>query len=118
MAEAMYLRKPVIATGYSGNTDFTKPENSFLVEYRLTRAPKGCEPYDEGAVWADPILEHAAKQMQTVFANPELCAERASRAGEYIRTHLAPEVVGNLMRERLELVASRQSPLQRAIARA
>ena len=28
MAEAMLLGKPVIATGYSGNLDFMRPENS------------------------------------------------------------------------------------------
>jgi glycosyltransferase involved in cell wall biosynthesis len=106
IAEAMYLSKPVIATDYSGNTDFTRSDNAFLVEYDLTRVPKGCDPYDEGAVWAEPRLDHAVKQMQSVFNSPELRADRANRAGEYIRTHLAPEVVGKLMRERLELVLS------------
>jgi glycosyltransferase involved in cell wall biosynthesis len=107
MAEAMYLNKPVIATGYSGNTDFTRPDNAFLVEYDLGRVPKGCDPYDEGAVWAEPRLDHAVQQMQIVLDNPELRAVRANRAGEYIRAHFAPEVVGRLMRERLELVLSR-----------
>jgi len=27
IAEAMYLGKPVIVTNYSGNTDFTRPDN-------------------------------------------------------------------------------------------
>jgi glycosyltransferase involved in cell wall biosynthesis len=106
IAEAMYLNTPVIATGYSGNTDFTRPDNSFLVEYDLTRVPKGCDPYDEGAVWAEPRLDHAVKQMEIVLNNPEIRAVRAKRAAEYIRTHLAPEVVGKLMRDRLELLLS------------
>jgi glycosyltransferase involved in cell wall biosynthesis len=106
IAEAMYLNKPVIVTDYSGNTDFAKPDNAFLVEYDLVRVPKGCEPYDEGAVWAEPRLDHAVKQMQVVFACAEQRAARANRAGEYVRRHLAPEVIGKLMRERLELVLS------------
>lgn len=115
IAEAMYLNKPVVATGYSGNTDFTRPDNAFLVEYDLTRVPKGCDPYDEGAVWAEPRLDHAVKQMQIVFNSPELRADRANRGGEYIRTHLAPEVVGKLMRERLELVLSGQPAARQAV---
>ena len=37
-AEAMWLGKPVIATGYSGNLDFMTPTNSLLVDYRLVRS--------------------------------------------------------------------------------
>ena len=40
IAEAMYLGKPVVVTGYSGNLDFTKPDNSFLIEYDLVGAPE------------------------------------------------------------------------------
>ena len=35
MAEAMYVGKPVIATGYSGNLDFMTAENGLLVDYEL-----------------------------------------------------------------------------------
>ena len=34
LAESMALGKPVIATGYSGNTDFMTPANSYLVDWR------------------------------------------------------------------------------------
>ena len=115
IAEAMYLSKPVVATDYSGNTDFTRADNAFLVDYDLTRVPKGCDPYDEGAVWAEPRLDHAVQQMQIVFNSPELRGDRASRAGEYIRRHLAPEVVGKLMRERIEFVLSGQPAARRAV---
>ena len=32
IAQSMLLGKPVIATNYSGNTDFTRPDNSCLVD--------------------------------------------------------------------------------------
>jgi glycosyltransferase involved in cell wall biosynthesis len=35
IAEAMLLGKPVIATGYSGNMDFMRPDNSCLIDYSL-----------------------------------------------------------------------------------
>ena len=34
-AESMFLGKPVIATGWSGNLDFMTHENSYLVDYEL-----------------------------------------------------------------------------------
>ncbi len=44
MAEAMYLGKPVIATGYSGNLDFMTEENSLLVDYQLVPIGSGVPP--------------------------------------------------------------------------
>ena len=45
LAEAMALGTPVIATGYSGNTDFTTPFNSYLVDYAPTKVGPDCEIY-------------------------------------------------------------------------
>ncbi len=41
LAEAMYLGKPVIATAYSGNMDFTRPGDSCLVGYSMQRVTEG-----------------------------------------------------------------------------
>ena len=35
LAQAMSLGKPVVATGYSANTEFMSEENGYLVPYRL-----------------------------------------------------------------------------------
>jgi glycosyltransferase involved in cell wall biosynthesis len=106
IAEAMYLNTPVIVTAYSGNLDFTNGNNAFLVNYDLVRIPKGCEPYDEGLVWAEPKIDHAVSQMRLVVEHPDVRRARAEKASESIRTQLAPETVGTLMKERLERVAS------------
>ncbi len=76
-AEAMWLGKPVIATGYSGNLDFMTPENSLLVDYRLVPIGAGADPYPADAQWADPDIQHAASLMRGLFDDPE----RAQRAG-------------------------------------
>jgi glycosyltransferase involved in cell wall biosynthesis len=117
LAEAMFLQKPVIATGYSGNLDFMRPDNAFLVEYDLTRVPCGCDPYDEGELWAEPRLDHAVQQMQLVMENAEIRAARAGKGGEFVRMHLAPQVIGRLMRERLELLAGQRMALSGELAR-
>ena len=53
LAEAMLLRKPVIATGWSGNMTFMDSKSAALVDYRLipARDPRGVY---FGAHWADP----------------------------------------------------------------
>ncbi len=110
LAEAMYQSKPVIATAYSGNLDFTKHDNAFLVEYDLAPVPAGCEPYDEGLMWAEPRMEHAVDQLRSVLEATDLRNGRAARGREYIHAHFAPEVVGKLMAERLAVRAGRASP--------
>jgi glycosyltransferase involved in cell wall biosynthesis len=102
LAEAMYLGKPVIATAYSGNLDFTLPGNSFLVGYKMCPVGKGNDPYDPHAQWADPLLDEAAAHMQTAAANAEL-RTRVARAGqEFVREHVSHQAVGARMRQRLE----------------
>jgi len=80
MAEAMALGKPVIATAYSGNLDFMTAENSYLVDFTMGSVPRGCDPYPEGAPWAEPDLDDAARLMRQVVANPKEAAERGARA--------------------------------------
>jgi glycosyltransferase involved in cell wall biosynthesis len=102
LAEAMYLGKPVIATAYSGNTDFMTSDNSFLVGYRLSTVPEGCPPYRAGAVWANPILGDAVSQMQLVRTAELWRNTVGKRAQDHIRQHLSPSVVGTLVRQRIE----------------
>jgi glycosyltransferase involved in cell wall biosynthesis len=105
IAEAMRAAKPVIVTGYSGNMDFTTADNSFLVDYRLTRI-EGEGPYPKGFVWADPDLEQAAEQMRYVFENRDAAALRGRRARATVLELFDPIVVGARMKERLKRITS------------
>lgn len=80
MAECMYLGKPVIATGYSGNLDFMNRENSLLVDYRIIPLCEGDYMCWQGQHWADPDVAHAARLMRQVFDDREL-ARRIGTAG-------------------------------------
>ena len=59
MIEAMKMGKPVIATGYSGNTEFMKHDNSCLVDYKLIPSTL-FSTLVSGHVWADPDVEQAS----------------------------------------------------------
>lgn len=101
LAEAMYRGKPVIATNYSGNLDFMNASNSLPVNYTLVEIERACGPYPQGAVWAEPDLHHAAAQMRFAFANREAAAAIGRQAQQDIARMLRPQVVGEMLRQRL-----------------
>ena len=107
LAESMALGTPVIATGYSGNTDFTTPDNSYLVDWTPTRVGPDCEIYPADGRWAEPDLDHAAELMRRVWRCPEEARAKAEKARLDIHRQYAPEVVGRLARARLERLADR-----------
>src|SRR5258708_8695952 len=101
MAQAMYLGKPVIATGYSGNMDFMNHHNSYLVRYRLAELEQDYGPYEKGNVWADPDLEHAAELMRLVFGDRESARSVARQAEADIKKQMTVEIAGARMKARL-----------------
>ncbi len=105
LAEAMALGTPVIATGYSGNLDFTTPFNSYLVDWSPTAVGPGDEIYPANGTWAEPDLDHAAELMRDVWRHPDAAAARADRARRDIARDYAPSVVGSVARARLERLA-------------
>lgn len=106
MAESMLLGKPVIATNYSGNVDFTRPDNSCLVDYTLIPVGKGEYPYYRaGQVWAEPDVEQAAWYMRQLFENADYC-QKIGRAGEeFVKQNHSFQVLGSVYARRLAEIA-------------
>jgi glycosyltransferase involved in cell wall biosynthesis len=101
MAEAMALGKPVIATRYSGNLDFMDDENSYLVDCTLIPVPADAYLYPEGARWADPDIDHAAKLMRMVYRDPADAGRRAAAAQYRLRSRHSAAAVGQRLYARL-----------------
>ena len=101
LAEAMYLGRPAIATGYSGNLEFMTSENSYLVDHELVPIGAGADPYPPDGEWAEPDIDHAARLMREVFEDPLSAAERARRGQADVRAHHSPEAAGRAMAARL-----------------
>jgi len=102
IAEAMWLGKPVIVTGYSGNMDFTKPDNSLLVQYKLVELERDTGPYPLGSVWAEPDIEHASELMRWVFEHRDEARALGEKGLEYVRGHHSAESVGKRIKARLD----------------
>jgi glycosyltransferase involved in cell wall biosynthesis len=115
MAEAMKLRVPVIATGYSGNADFTTDETAYPVRHHLVPVPRKDFVYeDEGQVWAEPDVAHAAARMREVRTDP-LRAARIERAYERIHARYDEQATGATYRQRIEAIRAGR-PAERAAA--
>lgn len=102
MAEAMYLGKPVIATGYSGNLDFMSRDNSCLVDYELVPVNEGQYPFSAGQVWADPDWTQAAYFAEKLLDEPEFGRKLGQVASRHIRTNFSYLALGLCYQHRLE----------------
>jgi GT2 family glycosyltransferase/glycosyltransferase involved in cell wall biosynthesis len=80
MAEAMLLGKPVVATGYSGNTEFMNADNSLLVDYKLVKVGGPFPPYNANYKWAAPSEEDAARHLRRLYEEPNFARELGARA--------------------------------------
>ena len=103
LAEAMWLGKPVLATGYSGNMDFTRFDNAFLVGYDLVRVGAGSAPYDPDEFWAEPRIADAAAQLQIIYEDAGVRAARAAEGQKSLRALLSPQRVGGIVAGRLRV---------------
>jgi len=101
IAEAVYLGKPVIVTAYSGNMDFTREGNAFLVGYEPRPVGPGNSPYPERALWAEPSIEETACLMRKLAADEPLRRKTALAGQAFIKKHLSLERIGRMMAERL-----------------
>jgi hypothetical protein len=64
----MLLGKPVVATGWSGNTDFMDSENAALVPYRL--APARDDRLVYRGLWAEPDVAEAVMLLRRLADDP------------------------------------------------
>lgn len=105
MAESMFAGKPVIATGWSGNTDFMDSQNSCLVGYRLVPLLQGEYPSAHGQRWAEADRKEAADWMRRLVDTPGLAAAIGRRARASVIEALAPSRAAAVLAERISRVA-------------
>ena len=105
-AEAMFFGKPVIATGWSGNMEYMRPDNSFPVRYSLIPVGNDEYPFPQGQVWAEPDVDHATELLIQVVDDPSHAKRVGERAQEHMRANYSDVVLGARYRARFERIAS------------
>ena len=104
MAEAMKLGKAVIATNYSGNTDFTNRDNACLVDYTLQKVEEGDYYLAGNSVWADADVEQAAGYMGQLAGDPGFARKIGKQARLFMEENHSFQSTGKKYRERLRLI--------------
>jgi glycosyltransferase involved in cell wall biosynthesis len=80
--DALMMGVPIIATGWSGNTDFLNKENSFSIKYKLVEIEKKHflkYPGFYGSKWAEPDVEDLKKIMKFVYNQFSVAQKKAEK---------------------------------------
>ena len=93
IAEALLLGLNVIATNFSGNLEYCRPDCVGLVRYAMRPIKPGEYAFSHGQQWAEPSIEHAAELMRE--------ASRGGMPTGKFNADLSPEFTGKVFAERL-----------------
>ncbi|MDC0165950.1 glycosyltransferase, partial [Synechococcus sp. AH-558-M21] len=69
LAESLMLGLDVVATNYSGNTDFCIGANAYPIDYDLTLIAEGEYVHSKNQYWAEPNIDHAARILYNLYKN-------------------------------------------------
>lgn len=104
VAEGMLRGIPVIATDWSGNTDFLTPATGVPVNYTLVPAHDPQDTYEHPAIcWAQPDSNQAAEALKMLRANPDLRLRLGRSARAHATQLFSPKAYGERVKERLAL---------------
>jgi glycosyltransferase involved in cell wall biosynthesis len=107
MADAMIFKKPVIATGYSGNIEFMSEENSFLVSFEEDYIrPQDCSEFFQSDMkWAYPDLADLEAKYNLLYKNlnEEWVRKKVERGFDDIKRFNQTATTG-LIKKRLDLL--------------
>jgi glycosyltransferase involved in cell wall biosynthesis len=98
IAECMSKGKIVVATDFSGSTDFTRPENSLLIPYKMARVSKDDYIYGRGQWWAEPDHEAAVEAMRQAASNGSEVQRRAMCARTDIMHKYSVQAVAKIVK--------------------
>jgi glycosyltransferase involved in cell wall biosynthesis len=108
-AEALALEKIVVATNYGGTSDFITETTGFPVSWRPHAVAEGDYVESDGAVWAEPSIEHAAYQLRQIYDAPHAARNRAIIGRRLLMKRHSLDVVGEQMYEALYGTSKRPS---------
>jgi glycosyltransferase involved in cell wall biosynthesis len=91
MAESMLRGLPVIATNWSGSTDFVTSETGIPIGYTLVPAhdPQGTYDFSQ-SVWAEPRVGDAAAALKRLRSDPDLRRRLGDAAAKAAAHHFDP----------------------------
>lgn len=106
ISESMLMETPCIVTNWSGPSEYSTVENSYLLDYQLqpVRGMEWSQWHDASQSWADPSLPQLRKIMRHVFEQRETNAlmEKGALARQTIYNRYNLYAVAKQMKDALE----------------
>ena len=102
MAEALQLGLDVVATDWSGNTDFCKGPLAHPIPYELVPVTPGAYPHWPGQFWAEPNIKAAAEALRKIDSRRRTKGLPAIEISTSYRQQFSASSCGARYRERLE----------------
>jgi hypothetical protein len=105
-AEAMFLGKLAMATGWSGNMDFMDSESALVVDFELQDVAADEYPEAAGQQWAYPDIDHAISLALSVVDDRSMAHRIAQNGLNRVRDRCSDRAVGLRALERLQTIPS------------
>ena len=99
--ENMNAGNTVIATNYSGNTDFMNDDNSLPVDFKLVPLKENEYPSWKGQFWAEPSLDDASEKLLWAYQNQGKASKIIKKAQNDIKTKYSINAVSKLVNDEL-----------------
>jgi len=115
LAEAMLLKKPVVATDFSGSCDMVSPGTGYPVQWSPVAVDPGDYPAGDHSWWAEPVIADAVAGMRKIHGSPFVRAALGAAGHALIAQAHAPMVVGVRYAARLQAIRDYRSPPHRPI---
>lgn len=86
--EAAFFGKPILMTGFGGQTDFLPGDKAWLVDYHLVPVHDKQAPnsYSTNQKWAKPDLDDASSKMRYIYENREEARHRGKSLKSYVES--------------------------------
>ncbi len=90
LVEAMYLNKILVATNYSGSTDYCREGYFLPIDYKLTNVNHEYSFTDDDFKWADPSKNSLIKILNDIDKNFDHYKSKAKENSEYVLKKYSP----------------------------
>lgn len=102
IVEAMAMSLPVIATNWSGPTEYLTKVNSYPLSVdTMSEVTNG--PF-KGHLWAEPSVHNLMFLMRHVMSNPEEAKSKGEKARQDMMDKFSPKIVANIVSNQIQQI--------------
>jgi glycosyltransferase involved in cell wall biosynthesis/tetratricopeptide (TPR) repeat protein len=109
--EAMLMELPVIATNWSGNTEFMNNDVAYMLDFEMQDI-KHVEPelwHYRGHRWANPSESHLRHTMRHILQHPDEARAKGKAARAHMVANYSRDRVADLVVQRLAVIEQKLS---------